>query len=118
MAAVSSRVGLSALLAWPTDHLTEAAAHWESAGERSYGVAHGVWSDALGVDWDGETADALRTDTHADLMTTSGVVDQLQTRPGLHAPERLVRGSPFASRLRRARCTSGGIRSGRGSFGH
>ena len=47
-------------------------------GERTYGVAHGVWSDALGVDWSGEAAEALRTDTHADMMTTSGVVDQLQ----------------------------------------
>ena len=78
MASVAGVPGLSALLAWPTDHLTEAAAHWESVGERSYGVAHGVWSDALTVDWRGEAAEALRTDTHADLMTTSGVVDQLQ----------------------------------------
>jgi hypothetical protein len=79
MAAVSGAPGLSALLAWPTDHLTEAATHWETVSERSYGVAHGVWSDALTVDWDGETADALRTDTHADMMTTSAVVDQLQS---------------------------------------
>jgi hypothetical protein len=78
MAAVAGIPGLSALLSWPTDHLTEAAAHWETVGERSYGVAHGVWSDALTVDWSGEAAEALRTDTHADLMTTSGVVDQLQ----------------------------------------
>jgi guanyl-specific ribonuclease Sa len=78
MAAVTGTPGLSALLSWPTDHLTEAASHWENVGERSYGVAHGVWSDALTVDWDGEAADALRTDTHADLMTTSGVADQLQ----------------------------------------
>jgi hypothetical protein len=76
--AVAGVPGLSALLSWPTDHLTEAASHWENVGERSYGVAHGVWSDALGVDWSGEAADALRTETHADLMTTSGVVDQLQ----------------------------------------
>ncbi len=78
MAAVTTTPGLSALMAWPTDHLTEAASHWESVGDRSYGVAHGLWSDALTVDWDGEAADALRTDTHADLLTTSGVADQLQ----------------------------------------
>jgi hypothetical protein len=78
MAAVAGAPGLSALLAWPTDHLTEAADHWETVGERSYGVAHGVWSDALTVDWSGEAAEALRTDTHADMMTTSAVVDQLQ----------------------------------------
>ncbi len=78
MAAVAVASGLSALLAWPTDHLTEAAAHWEAVGERSYGVSHGVWSDALTVDWSGDAAEALRADTHADLMTTSAVVDQLQ----------------------------------------
>ena len=78
MGAVAGVPGLSALLAWPTDHLTAAAAHWETVGERSYGVAHGAWSDAMTVDWSGEAAEALRTDTHADLMTTGGVVDQLQ----------------------------------------
>ena len=76
MAAVIA--GLSALLAWPTDHLTEAASHWEAVGERSYGLAHGVWSDALASDWRGEAADALRTTTHSDMLTTSGAVDQLQ----------------------------------------
>jgi hypothetical protein len=78
MAAVAGAPGLSTLLSWPTDHLTEAAAHWETVGERSYGVAHGVWSDALTVDWSGEAAEALRLDTHAEMMTTGGVVDQLQ----------------------------------------
>src|SRR5277367_2998693 len=78
MAAVAGAPGLSALLAWPTDHLTEAAAHWETVGDRSYGVSHGVWRDALTVDWSGEAADALHTDTHADMLTTSAVVDQLQ----------------------------------------
>jgi hypothetical protein len=79
MAAVAGAPGLSALLAWPTEHLTEAADHWETVGERSYGVSHGVWRDALTVDWSGEAAEALRTDTHADMMTTSAVVDQLQS---------------------------------------
>jgi hypothetical protein len=79
MAAVAGAPGLSALLAWPTDHLTEAATHWETVGERGYGVSHGVWRDALTVDWSGEAAEALRTDTHADMMTTSAVVDQLQS---------------------------------------
>jgi hypothetical protein len=63
VAAVAGVPGLSALLAWPTEHLTEAATHWETVGEQSYGVAHGVWSDAMGVDWHGEAAEALRTDT-------------------------------------------------------
>jgi hypothetical protein len=78
MSAVAGVPGLSALLAWPTEHLIEAADHWEAVGERSYGVAHQVWSEALSVDWRGEAADALRTATHADLQTTSATVDQLQ----------------------------------------
>jgi hypothetical protein len=78
MAAVAGVPGLSALLTWPTAHLTEASAHWEDVAERSYVVAQGVWSDALGVDWSGKAADVLRTDTHADLLTISGVVDQLE----------------------------------------
>jgi hypothetical protein len=78
MSAVAGVPGLSALLGWPTEHLTEAAVHWDTVGERSYGVAHRVWQDALSVDWRGEAADALRTATHADLQTTSAAVDQLQ----------------------------------------
>lgn len=70
--------GLSALLAWPTDHLTEAADHWDVVGERSYGVAHQMWRDAGSVDWQGEAAESLRSATHADMKTTSTVVDQLE----------------------------------------
>ncbi|CDO87390.1 hypothetical protein [Mycobacterium triplex] len=79
MSAVGGIPGLSELLAWPTDHLTEAADHWETVGESSYGVVHQVWRDATSVDWQGESADALHVATHADLTTTSAVVDQLQT---------------------------------------
>jgi hypothetical protein len=78
MSAVTGVPGLSALLAWPTEHLSEAADQWGAVGERSYEVAHQMWRDALSVDWRGETADALRTATHADMQTTSAVVDQLQ----------------------------------------
>ncbi|OBG57485.1 hypothetical protein A5702_10420 [Mycobacterium sp. E3339] len=36
---------MSGLLAWPADHLTEAADYWETVSERSYGVARGGASD-------------------------------------------------------------------------
>ncbi|OBG28972.1 hypothetical protein [Mycobacterium sp. 852002-51057_SCH5723018] len=78
MSAVAGIPGLSQLVAWPTDHLTEAADHWEDVGARSYGVANQVWRDALSVDWHGRGAEALRTATHADMLTTSAVADQLQ----------------------------------------
>ena len=45
---------LSQLVAWPTEHLTEAADHWENMGGRSYGVANQVWRDALSIDWHGQ----------------------------------------------------------------
>ena len=78
MATVAGIPSLSQLLAWPTEHLTDAADHWEAVGGRSYGVANEVWRDALSIDWQGKAADALRTATHSDMMTISAVADQLQ----------------------------------------
>jgi hypothetical protein len=78
MSAVPGFPGLSQLLAWPTEHLTEAADYWEAIGGRSYGVANQVWHDALSIDWQGEAADRLRTATQTDMLTTSAVADQLQ----------------------------------------
>jgi hypothetical protein len=77
MSAVGAIPGLSALLAWPTEHLTEAADHWEAVGGRCYGVANQVWRDSLSVDWQGAAADTLRSATHADMLTTRAVADQL-----------------------------------------
>ena len=77
MPALAAFPSLSALLAWPTEHLTEAAEHWEAVGGRCYGVANQVWRDALSVDWQGAAVDTLRSSTHADMMTTSAVADQL-----------------------------------------
>ena len=77
MSAVAGFPSLSQLVAWPTEHLTEAADCWEAVGGRGYGLAHQVWREAVSVDWHGD-ADALRTATHADMLTTSAVADQLQ----------------------------------------
>jgi hypothetical protein len=79
MAEVGGLPGLPQLLAWPTEHLTEAADNWETVGGRCYELANQVWQDALTIDWHGEAADALRANTHADMMTTSAVTDQLQS---------------------------------------
>jgi hypothetical protein len=78
MAAVAGIPSLSRLVAWPTEHLSKAAEHWEAVGGRSYAVANQVWRDALSIDWQGEGAEALRTATHVDMLTTSAVADQLQ----------------------------------------
>jgi hypothetical protein len=79
MAAVASLPGLSQLVDWPTEHLTDAAEHWDAVAERSYGLANQVWRDALSVDWQGDAADALRDATNNDMMITSATADQLQT---------------------------------------
>lgn len=79
MAAVGGFPGLSQLLAWPTEHLSQAAEYWETIGGRCYQLANQVWQDTLAIDWHGEAADALHTATHADMMTTSAVADQLES---------------------------------------
>jgi hypothetical protein len=78
MAAVATLSSLSQLLDWPTEHLTDAAAHWEVVAERNYGLANQVWRDASSVDWEGNAADALRTATHSDMIATGEAADQLQ----------------------------------------
>jgi hypothetical protein len=88
---------LSELLEWPTEHLTEAADYWEMIGARCFAVASQVWRDALSIDWEGEAAEALRTGTHADMLITSGVDDQL------HEAAKVARGGAsdlYAARSR------------------
>jgi hypothetical protein len=79
MAAVASIPGLSHLMAWPTEHLTDAATHWEAVAERSYGLANQIWRDASSVDWQGNAAEAMRIITHSDMLATSTAADQLQS---------------------------------------
>ncbi|MFZ0231308.1 MAG: hypothetical protein WA622_05470 [Mycobacterium sp.] len=79
MSAVATPPSLSQLLDWPTEHLTDAAEHWEAVAERNYGLANQVWQDASFVDWQGNAADALRTATHSDMIAASAAADQLQT---------------------------------------
>ena len=78
MAAVAALPSLSQLFDWSTEHLTDAAEHWEVVAERNYGLANQVWQDASSVDWQGHAADALRTATHSDMIATSAAADQLQ----------------------------------------
>lgn len=79
MAGVATLPSLSQLLDWPTEHLTDAAEHWEATAERNYGLASQVWRDASSVDWQGKAADALRAATHTDMIATGAAGDQLQT---------------------------------------
>ncbi|OBJ51302.1 hypothetical protein [Mycobacterium sp. 1423905.2] len=92
MAAVA---GLSDLLAWPIDHLTEAAQYWHVAGAQSYDLSDRIWLEAASIDWQGEAAEKLRARTSADRATVGAVKDQLE------AAARVARGG--ASDLQAAR---------------
>jgi hypothetical protein len=65
-------------LAWPTEHLTEAADYWQVTGARSYDVFDRIWRDSVSIDWQGEAAERLRSRTLADKTKLSGVHDQLE----------------------------------------
>jgi hypothetical protein len=97
MSAITAFPNLSALLAWPTEHLTEAADYWDSLGGRCYGVANQVWRDAVSIDWQGDAAVSLCRASHADMLTTGAVADQL------HEAAKVARNGAsdlYAARLR------------------
>ncbi|OBK43306.1 hypothetical protein [Mycobacterium kubicae] len=95
MVTVGSFPSLAELVAWPTEHLTEAADYWHATGVRCYDMADQVWLDSMSVDWSGEAAGGLHARTLADKTTVSAVHDQLE------AAAKLARGA--ASELYAAR---------------
>jgi hypothetical protein len=78
MAASAAFPGLSDLLVWPTDHLTEGADYWQAVAARWYETFAQVWQDSLSVDWEGNAVKALHDRTYADKLRVSGLVDRLQ----------------------------------------
>ena len=78
MATVGTSTSLSELLAWPTEHLTEAAAYWQDTGARSYEVFDRIWRDSRAIDWRGSAAEGLHTRTFFDKVTVSRGHDQLE----------------------------------------
>jgi hypothetical protein len=81
--AVGSVPGLSELLAWPVEHLTEAAAYWQTTGAECDDVFDRIWRDSVSIDWQGDAAEALRTRTQADATKVGGVHDQLEAAAGI-----------------------------------
>jgi hypothetical protein len=78
VATVGTSTSLSELLAWPTEHLTEAAAYWQDTGARSYDVFDRIWRDSRSIDWTGSAAEALGARTFSDKATVGRVHDQLE----------------------------------------
>jgi hypothetical protein len=65
--------GISQLLAWSTEHLTEGADFLDAAAGRAEAAVIGVWQDLYTVDWRGETADAARARAGSDKEKVSPV---------------------------------------------
>jgi hypothetical protein len=76
-AAIGPLPGLSELMNWPTEHLTEAADHWTATANRWYEIFTQIWQDSLSVDWQGNTIEQLHTRTYADRTKVIGLTDQL-----------------------------------------
>jgi hypothetical protein len=70
---------LSQIEAYTTDHLVEAADHWDGLADRWEDAHWQVRNQAHVLDWQGAAADALRARTASDYSVASGQADQLRS---------------------------------------
>ena len=69
---------LSQIEAYSTDHLVDAADHWDRLADRWEDAHWQVRNQAHVLDWQGAAADALRARTASDYTVASGQADQLR----------------------------------------
>jgi hypothetical protein len=62
-------MSLSEVLSYNTEHLVDAAAHWQGLADQREEVFAGVRNDALSLPWEGQAADALHERTGSDYNT-------------------------------------------------
>ena len=62
-------MSLSQVLSYNTDHLVDAAAHWQGLADQREETFATVRNDALTLPWEGQAADALHERTGADYNT-------------------------------------------------
>lgn len=70
---------LSQIEAYSTDHLVDAADHWDRLADRWEDAHWQVRNQAHVLDWQGAAADALRARTVSDYTVASGLADQLRS---------------------------------------
>jgi hypothetical protein len=70
---------LSQIEAYATDHLVEAADHWDGLADRWEDAHWKVRNQAHVLDWQGAAADALRARTASDYTVASGQADLLRS---------------------------------------
>jgi hypothetical protein len=69
---------LSQIEAYSTDHLVDAADHWDGLADRWEDAHWQVRNQAHVLDWQGAAADALRARTASDYTLASSQADQLR----------------------------------------
>ena len=67
---------LSEIQAYTTDHLIDAADHWDGLADRWEDAHWQVRNQAHVLDWQGAAADALRARTRSDYTVAGGQADQ------------------------------------------
>jgi hypothetical protein len=70
---------LSQIEAYSTDHLVDAADHWDRLADRWEDAHWQVRNQAHVLAWQGAAADALRARTTSDYTVASGQADQLRS---------------------------------------
>jgi hypothetical protein len=70
---------LSQIEAYTTDHLVDAADHWDGLADRWEHAHWQVRNQAHVLDWQGAAADALRARTASDYTVASGQADLLRS---------------------------------------
>src|ERR1700733_3839462 len=68
----------SSIQAWDVQHLTDAADHWEGTADRWENASLQVWQEAHGLNWQGQTRDALIERVTNDKTTVMSKADQLR----------------------------------------
>jgi hypothetical protein len=69
---------LSQVLAYNTEHLIDAAAHWQGLADQREEVFATAHNDARTLPWEGQAADALHARTGADFDTAMQSAERLR----------------------------------------
>jgi len=74
---------LSQIEAYSTDHLVDAADHWDRLADRWEDAHWQVRNEAHSLNWEGSAGDAVRARTIADYTVAAQRADQLRTAAGI-----------------------------------
>jgi hypothetical protein len=69
---------LSQVMAYNTEHLIDASAHWQALADQREEVFGAVHNEARSLPWEGQGAEALRTRTAADYGTALNSAENLR----------------------------------------